>query len=128
MFRPLSVEDWLSDKKSNSPDGLWTSMMSRVAFFHNKHDFSNPENKGHDMGYRIALTVEELGEFSAAITKGKPKSDISEELSDLLILIMGHALALEVDLEKEFHNKMNVIMKRESRLTDLGIRVTDYKG
>ena len=35
----------------------------------------NAENNGHDMGYRIALTVEELGsELSAAITKGKPKS------------------------------------------------------
>ena len=73
MRRPLSVEDWLSSEKFVSPDGLWTSMMSRVAFFHSKHEFSNSENKGHDMGYRIALTVEELGEFSAAITKGKPK-------------------------------------------------------
>jgi len=127
MRRPLSVEDWLSSEKFVSPDGLWTSMMSRVAFFHSKHEFSKSENKGHDMGYRVALTVEELGEFSAAITKGKPKKDISEELSDLLILIMGHALALEIDLEKEFHDKMNVIMKRKSIMTDLGIRVTEYE-
>ena len=127
MRRPLSVEDWISSEKFISPDGLWTSMMSRVASFHSKHEFSKPENKGHDMGYRIALTVEELGEFSAAITKGKPKKAISEELSDLLILTMGHALALEIDLEKEFHNKMNVIMKRKSKITDLGIRVTEYK-
>jgi len=127
MRRPLSVEDWISSEKFISPDGLWTSMMSRVASFHSKHEFSKPENKGHDMGYRIALTVEELGEFSAAITKGKPKKAISEELSDLLILTMGHALALEIDLEKEFHNKMNVIMKRKSKITDLGIRVTGYK-
>ena len=127
MRRPLSVEDWISSEKFISPDGLWTSMMSRVASFHSKHEFSKPENKGHDMGYRIALTVEELGEFSAAITKGKSKKAISEELSDLLILTMGHALALEIDLEKEFHNKMNVIMKRKSKITDLGIRVTEYK-
>jgi NTP pyrophosphatase (non-canonical NTP hydrolase) len=127
MRRPLSVEDWLPSEEYICPDGLWTSMMSRVAFFHNKHHFSKTENKGHDMGYRIALTVEELGEFSAAITKGKSKPDISEELSDLLILIMGHALALEIDLEQEFHNKMNIIMKRQSKMTDLGIRVTDYK-
>lgn len=127
MRRPLSVEDWISSEKFISPDGLWTSMMSRVASFHSKHEFSKPENKGHDMGYRIALTVEELGEFSAAITKGKSKKAISEELSDLLILTMGHALALEIDLEKEFHNKMNVIMKRKSKITDLGIRVTGYK-
>ncbi|RJU84046.1 MAG: pyrophosphatase [Candidatus Poseidoniales archaeon] len=126
MRRPLSVEEWISSEKFVSPDGLWTSMMSRVASFHHKHEFSKSENKGHDMGYRIALTVEELGEFSAAITKGKTIKAISEELSDLLILIMGHALALEIDLEKEFHNKMNVIMKRKSKMTDLGIRVTEY--
>ena len=126
MRRPLSVEEWISSEKFVSPDGLWTSMMSRVASFHHKHEFSKSENKGHDMGYRIALTVEELGEFSAAITKGKTIKAVSEELSDLLILIMGHALALEIDLEKEFHNKMNVIMKRKSKMTDLGIRVTEY--
>jgi len=126
MRRPLSVEEWISSEKFVSPDGLWTSMMSRVASFHHKHEFSKSENKGHDMGYRIALTVEELGEFSAAITKGKTIKAIAEELSDLLILIMGHALALEIDLEKEFHNKMNVIMKRKSKMTDLGIRVTEY--
>ena len=79
------------------------------------------------MGYRIALTVEELGEFSAAITKGKPKNEISEELADILILILGHSLALEIDLEKEFHNKMDVIMARPSIKGGLGIRVTNYE-
>ncbi len=127
MDRPLSVEDWLPTEELDLPDGLWTSMMGRVANFHNKHEFSKSENKGHDMGYRIALTVEELGEFSAAITKGKPKNDISEELADLLILIMGHSLALEIDLEKEFHNKMSILSKRKSKITNLGIRVTDYE-
>ncbi len=127
MDRPLSVEDWLPTEELDLPDGLWTSMMGRVANFHNKHEFSKSEHKGHDMGYRIALTVEELGEFSAAITKGKPKNDISEELADLLILIMGHSLALEIDLEKEFHNKMSILSKRKSKITNLGIRVTDYE-
>ena len=44
------------------------------------------------MGYRVALTVEELGEFAAAITKGKPKEEASEELADLLILILATLL------------------------------------
>ena len=44
--------------------------MRKVAAFHHKHDFAG--NNGHDMGYRIALTVEELGELAAAVTKGKP--------------------------------------------------------
>jgi NTP pyrophosphatase (non-canonical NTP hydrolase) len=127
MGRPLSVEDWITSGFGGELDGLWGSMMQRVAIFHSKHSFSNKNNNGHDMGYRIALTVEELGEFSAAITKGKPKNEISEELADILILILGHSLALEIDLEKEFHNKMDVIMARPSIKGGLGIRVTNYE-
>ena len=116
-----------SEDVSLMPDGSWETMMIRVANFHDKHSFSNPENNGHDMGYRLALTVEELGELSAAITKGKPKSEAAEELADLLILILGHSLAMQVDLESQFHCKMDKIMNRESRRGGLGIRVTEYK-
>ncbi|GIR34317.1 MAG: hypothetical protein CM15mP48_0010 [Candidatus Poseidoniales archaeon] len=49
------------------------------------------------MGYRISLTIEELGELSASITKGKPKEEAAEELADLLILILGHSLAMSVE-------------------------------
>jgi len=68
MNRPSRVEDWIEIEASDSPDGSWLTMMSRVAAFHHKHDFASEENNGHDMGYRVALTVEELGEFAAAIT------------------------------------------------------------
>ena len=78
------------------------------------------------MGYRIALTVEELGELSAAITKGKSDEEAAEELADLLILLLGHSLAMEVDLEEEFHKKMDKVMTRKARKGKLGIRVTDY--
>ena len=78
------------------------------------------------MGFRIALTVEELGELSAAITKGKPDEEAAEELADLLILLLGHSLAMEVDLEEEFHKKMDKVMTRKARKGKLGIRVTDY--
>ena len=94
--------------------------------FHHKHAFASEENHGHDMGYRVALTVEELGEFAAAITKGKPDEEAAEELADLLILILGHSLAMKVDLEAEFHRKMNRIMLRKARMGKLGIRVTEY--
>ena len=89
MNRLVSVDDWKEVDWNSTPDGSWTTMMARVAAFHSKHDFASPENNGHDMGYRVALTVEELGEFAAAITKGKPKEEASEELADLLILILG---------------------------------------
>ena len=121
------MEEWVSTEASSAPDGSWFTMMSRVAAFHHKHAFSSEDNHGHDMGYRIALTVEELGELSAAITKAKPHSEAAEELADLLILILGHSLAMKVDLEAEFHKKMDKIMLRKARRGNLGIRVTDYE-
>jgi len=127
MGRKKSVEDWISVVGASAPDGSWLTMMSRVAAFHHKHSFSSEENHGHDMGYRIALTVEELGELSAAITKAKPHSEAAEELADLLILILGHSLAMKVDLESEFHKKMDKIMLRKARRGKLGIRVTEYE-
>ena len=126
MSRRLSVDDWFNVEHSDIPDGSWLTMMSRVASFHHKHRFSSKENHGHDMGFRIALTVEELGELSAAITKGKPDEEAAEELADLLILILGHSLAMEVDLEGEFHKKMDRVMTRKARTGKLGIRVTEY--
>ena len=127
MGRNKSVEDWILVEGTSVPDGSWLTMMSRVASFHHKHSFSSEDNHGHDMGYRIALTVEELGELSAAITKGKPHSEAAEELADLLILILGHSLAMKVDLESEFHKKMDKIMLRKAIRGNLGIRVTEYE-
>ena len=101
--------------------------MSRVAALQHQQSFTARGNNGHDMGYRIALTIEELGELSSAITKGKPPEEAAEELADLLILIMGHSLAMEVDLEMEFHMKLDKIMNRDAKMGNLGIRITDYE-
>jgi NTP pyrophosphatase (non-canonical NTP hydrolase) len=126
-MKPLSVEDWMNVENFNNDERSWNMMMHKVASFHSKFDFDNPENKGHDMGYRIALTVEELGEFAAAITKEKPLDEAAEELADILILILGHSLALKVDLYEEFCMKIEKIMNRPAIQTKLGIRVTEYK-
>ena len=126
-MKPLSVEDWMNIEIFNNDERSWNMMMHKVASFHSKFDFDNPENKGHDMGYRIALTVEELGEFAAAITKEKPLEEAAEELADILILILGHSLALKVDLYDEFCMKIEKIMNRPAIQTKLGIRVTEYK-
>ena len=58
----LTVEDWLNLE----PRDEWEAMMKKVAAFHAKHDFAG--QNGHDMGYRLALTIEELGELAAAVT------------------------------------------------------------
>ena len=118
----LTVDGWLA----NTNDDEWSKMMKKVARFHKKHDFAG--NNGHDMGYRIALTVEELGELAAAITKGKPIEDCAAEMADILILLMGHSLAMEIDLKSAFEWKYERIMQRSARTGRLGVRVTEYEG
>ena len=117
-----SVDKWLNHQAIDE----WEVMVKKVAAFHHKHDFAN--KNGHDMGYRIALTVEELGELSAAITKGKPLEECAEEMADILILLMGHSIAMEIDLKSAFEKKYQRIMKREALTGRLGVRVTEYKG
>ena len=115
-----SVVEWVA----HEPADEWELMMKKVAMFHDKHDFAN--KNGHDMGYRIALTVEELGELSAAITKGKPLQECAEEMADILILLMGHSIAMKIDLKSAFEKKYQRIMQREALTGRLGIRVTEY--
>ena len=115
------VVDWVE----YSPTNEWETMMKKVAKFHHKHDFAG--KNGHDMGYRIALTVEELGELSAAITKGKPIDECAEEMADILILLMGHSIAMKIDLKSAFEKKYARIMEREALTGRLGVRVTEYK-
>lgn len=117
-----SVDDWLATEDNDE----WSQMMRKVAAFHHKHDFAG--NNGHDMGYRIALTVEELGELAAAITKGKPIEEVAEEMADIMILLMGHSLAMKINLKAAFESKYERIMQRNSRQGRLGIRVTEYTG
>ena len=115
------VVDWVE----YSPTNEWETMMKKVAEFHHKHDFAG--NNGHDMGYRIALTVEELGELSAAITKGKPLEECAEEMADVLILLMGHSIAMKIDLKAAFEKKYHRIMQRKALTGRLGVRVTEYQ-
>ena len=117
----MSVASWVEFEPQNE----WEVMMKKVALFHHKHDFES--KNGHDMGYRIALTVEELGELSAAVTKGKPLAECAEEMADILILLMGHSLAMKLDLKAAFEKKYARIMQREALTGRLGIRVTEYK-
>jgi len=100
-----------------------TEMVRR---FHEKHDFAN--NNGSDMNFRMLLMMEEVGELAECLTKGKSIEDIEEELADIFILLLGHCVVLEVDLEKEFLKKMDKIMKRKAIKVKDGIRVTEYRG
>ncbi len=118
----------MSEDEVNTPKydhDSWDSMMNSVHAFHNKHDFKN--SGGEDLAYRIALMAEELGEISACVTKGKPISDLAEETADLLILLLGTAISAEFDLNNAFWNKMNILMKRKSRMINGKIRVSEFR-
>lgn len=100
----------------------WQAMMDIVQSFHDKHQFN--QNGGEDMVYRVALMTEELGEISEAVTKGKSKSELAEECADLLILLLGNAIAAEFDLNEAFWQKMDTILKRQGKMVDGRIRVS----
>ena len=103
----------------------WQSMMQAVQGFHDKHDFKN--TGGEELNYRVALMAEELGEISSCVTKGKSKHLLSEEVADLLILVMGTGIAAGFDLNQAFWEKMNELMARESRMVNGRIRVSEFR-
>ena len=103
----------------------YQDMLSAVKQFHEKHRFK--ERGGEEMTYRISLMSEELGEISACITKGKSKDALSEEVADLLILVIGTAIAQDFDLNKAFWSKMDKLNKRQSRIVNGRVRVSEFR-
>jgi NTP pyrophosphatase (non-canonical NTP hydrolase) len=103
----------------------YREMLSAVQAFHDKHLFR--ENGGEEMTYRIALMAEELGEISSCVTKGKDKAALAEEVADLLILVMGTAIAQDFDLNQAFWEKMEKLGKRTSRMVNGRIRVSEFR-
>lgn len=104
----------------------YKNMLAEVQSFHDKHDFKN--TGGEELMYRIALMAEELGEISACASKGKSVEELAEECADLLILLMGTAIAQDFDLNQAFWQKMSKIMKRESKMINGRIRVSEFRG
>jgi NTP pyrophosphatase (non-canonical NTP hydrolase) len=104
----------------------YQEMLAAVQAFHDKHQFR--KKGGEEMTYRISLMAEELGEISSCVTKGKPKEELAEEVADLLILVMGTAIAQDFDLNNAFWQKMEKLNERDSRMVDGRIRVSEFKG
>jgi len=103
----------------------YREMLHAVQAFHDKHRFK--ETGGEEMTYRLALMSEELGEISACVTKGKSDSELSEELADLLILLIGTGIAKDLDLNVAFWQKMAKLDKRSSRMINGRIRVSEFR-
>ena len=103
----------------------YQAMLDAVQAFHDKHDFKN--TGGEEMTYRMALMAEELGEMGACITKGKSTDHLAEETADLFILLIGTAISGGFDLNEAFWTKMDKIMKRESRIVNGRVRVSEFR-
>ncbi len=111
--------------KGDMNQDSYDDMLAEVQAFHDKHDFKN--TGGEELTYRVALMAEELGEISACVTKGKTTEELAEECADLLILVMGTAIAQDFDLKQAFWDKMDKIMKRESKMVNGRIRVSEFR-
>lgn len=103
----------------------YDEMLKAVQAFHNKHDFKN--TGGEELTYRVALMTEELGEIAEAITKGRDKEVLAEEVADLFILLVGTGIAADFDLKQAFWDKMEKIMQRESKMVNGRIRVSEFR-
>jgi len=103
----------------------YTDMLAAVQAFHDKHDFKN--TGGEELAYRVALMTEELGEISSCVTKGKDKQSLAEECADLLILVLGTAIAADFDLNTAFWSKMKKLEQRNARMINGRIRVSEFR-
>lgn len=101
-------------------------LIEAVREFHRK--FELKKRGGEDLQHRMNLIMEEIGEICQCLTKGRPREELIEEHADLLILLIGNAVALDFDLERAFWDKMSRIMKRPVRRVGGVVRVTEYQG
>ena len=111
----------MTDNNRNS----YTAMLEAIQAFHDKHDFKN--TGGEELTYRMTLMAEELGEIGACISKGKSREALAEEVADLYILLIGTAIAADFDLKQAFWDKMDKIMKRDSKMINGRIRVSEFR-
>jgi NTP pyrophosphatase (non-canonical NTP hydrolase) len=103
----------------------YNDMLAAVQAFHDKHDFKN--TGGEELAYRVALMTEELGEISSCVTKGKDKQSLAEECADLLILVLGTAIAADFNLNAAFWSKMKKLEQRNARMINGRIRVSEFR-
>lgn len=77
-------------------------MLEAVREIHETRSFK--ANGGEDPLFRMNLIMEEVGEICSCLTKDQ--GNIAEEHADLLILFLGNCVALDIDIEAEFWNKV----------------------
>lgn len=115
----------MGDEATSKDHDSYAAMLAAVQAFHDKHDFRN--TGGEELAYRVALMAEELGEISSCVTKGKDTHKLAEEVADLMILVLGTAIAADFDLKGAFWDKMAKLMERESKMVNGRIRVSEFR-
>ena len=99
----------------SKPKSDLNEMVQAVKEFHIKNGFEVGTENRNTMYYRMNLMVEELGEISQSLTKGKDKNNIAEEHADLFILLLGNCITMNIDLADVFWKKLEQINQRKSK-------------
>ncbi len=100
-------------------------MLKVVQNFHEKHGFDVGTKDRETMIYRMNLLMEEVGEISECLTKDK--GNLSEEHADLLILLLGNSLIMDIDITEAFWNKMEEIKNRSGKQIGQQNRVSRWE-
>ena len=103
--------------------GDWADVMYTVRNVHDK--YQRRESGAEVLTYRLSMMAKELGEISAGMAKGGNGPQLLAELSVLLILLMGTAIASVTDLHQAFWDKIGKLMTRSSKSINGRIRVPD---
>lgn len=100
------------------------SIIEAVEAFHAKNGFDIRTKNIQTLLYRQNLLIEELGEISQFITKGK--GNLGEEHADLFILLIGNCITMDIDIESEVLKKLEKINQRTGKQIAGQIRVSDW--
>lgn len=95
--------------------------------FHKKFKMKGTNNE--DMNFRLNLMIEELGELSQAVTRGKTRKEIFEENIDLLNLVLGNFVSMNAtlsEIDEAFWKKHEKIINRKKKLINGKYRVSSF--
>lgn len=90
------------------------------------HETAGIEHEGtkQDQLLWVSMLTEELGELADAVNEDKDEL-VGEELADLVIVSFGLARVLDIDLRREFEEKMEYNMGKSGAKTEGGKVVDD---
>lgn len=103
------------------------SYYKAIEDFHRKFRMKGTNNE--DMSFRLNLMVEELGELSEVVTKGKSRKDFLEENVDIFNLLLGNLVSMGVEMEefdRAFWEKHRKIMGRKKKKINGKYRISGF--